>query len=123
VRRDDPPEPGAPVGRRDVLGLLGLGALGIATGDRLQRGLESVPAAVELHDPTGLVALLPLGNTFRSYPVTARAPRRTAVTYRLAVSGEVAQPTTYTLADLQAMPQTTPVWTSQPRTPRSARCC
>jgi DMSO/TMAO reductase YedYZ molybdopterin-dependent catalytic subunit len=34
-------------------------------------------------------------------------PRQTAATYRLTVSGLVARPATYTLADLQAMPQTT----------------
>jgi DMSO/TMAO reductase YedYZ molybdopterin-dependent catalytic subunit len=33
-------------------------------------------------------------------------PTRTAATYRLDVSGLVRRPTTYTLADLQAMPQT-----------------
>ncbi len=107
MRRDERPEPGAPVGRRVVLGLLGLGALGVAAGDRLQRGLESALAPVELHDPTGLVALLPLGNSFRYYSVTARAPRRTAQSYRLDLAGEVDRPATYTLADLQAMPQTT----------------
>jgi DMSO/TMAO reductase YedYZ molybdopterin-dependent catalytic subunit len=103
--RHDRPE-GAPVGRRVVLGLLGLGALGIASGPRLQNGLSAVLGPIETRDPTGLVALLPAGDTFRFYSVTGAVDRWDAGDYRLTVSGLVQRPRTYTLADLQAMPQT-----------------
>lgn len=98
---------GTPVGRRTVLGLLGLGALGVVTGHRVQDGLASLLAPIQQRDPTGLLSLIPLGDTFRFYSVTGSVPRRTAATYRLTVSGLIARPATYTLADLQAMPQTT----------------
>jgi len=97
---------GAPVGRRVVLGLLGLGALGIVGGARLQNGLGAALASAELHDPTGLLGLLPLGDTFRYYSVTGGVDERGAADYRLTVSGLVQQRGEHTLGDLQAMPQT-----------------
>lgn len=97
---------GAPVGRRVLLGLLGLGAAGIVTGDRISRGLSTALAPVMQADPTGLLALLPLGSTFRFYSVTGSVPRRDASSYQLAVAGLVRTPVTHTLAALQAMPQT-----------------
>jgi DMSO/TMAO reductase YedYZ molybdopterin-dependent catalytic subunit len=108
------PEPrarpdGAPVGRRVVLGLFGLGALGIVAGAKVQDALERVLGPLEVRDPTGLLSLLPLGDTFRFYSVTYGAPERNATNYRLAVSGLVNHTSTYTLADLQAMPQTSVV--------------
>ncbi|HEX3823338.1 MAG TPA: molybdopterin-dependent oxidoreductase [Mycobacteriales bacterium] len=96
---------GAPVGRRVVLGLLGVGAVGIVTGSRLQTALLRVLGPLEDRDPTGLLSLFPLGDTFRFYSVTASVPQRDAGDYRLRVSGLVERPATYTLADLQAMPQ------------------
>jgi DMSO/TMAO reductase YedYZ molybdopterin-dependent catalytic subunit len=101
-----PPDDGAPVGRRVVLGLLGLGALGIATGTSAQNALVKVLAPIQLRDPTGLTSLLPVGDTFRFYSVTGSVPTRDAATYRLDVGGLVDNPTTLTLADLQGMPQT-----------------
>ena len=100
------PAEGAPVGRRIVLGLLGLGALGIVGGAKLQNGLSAVLAPIETRDPTGLVALVPLGNTFRYYSVTGGVDEASASDYRLTVSGLVARPGRHTIADLQAMPQT-----------------
>src|SRR4051794_19686258 len=97
---------GRPVGRRIVLGLLGLGALGIVGGDPLQRGLSAVLGPLQARDPTGLVALFPTGNTFRYYSVTGSVARRGPRDYRLTVTGLVRQPGRHTLADLQAMPQT-----------------
>jgi DMSO/TMAO reductase YedYZ molybdopterin-dependent catalytic subunit len=89
-----------------VLGLLGLGALGIVTGTRAQNAVASFLAPIQLHDPTGLTSLVPVGNTFRFYSVTWGAPARTAASYRLNVGGLVDHPAVLTLADLQAMPQT-----------------
>jgi DMSO/TMAO reductase YedYZ molybdopterin-dependent catalytic subunit len=97
---------GAPVGRRVVLGLLGLGALGVVTGSRIQSGLSSLLTPVQLHDPTGLTGLVPLGDTWRYYSVAGSVPARDASSYSLQVSGLVARPATYTLADLRALPRT-----------------
>jgi DMSO/TMAO reductase YedYZ molybdopterin-dependent catalytic subunit len=82
-----------------------MGALGIVAGSRVQSGLARVLGPLEERDPTGLLSLIPLGDTFRFYSVTRGAPTRTAATYRLGVSGLVDRPITYTLAELQAMPQ------------------
>ncbi|UYQ61262.1 molybdopterin-dependent oxidoreductase [Streptomyces peucetius] len=99
-------EGGTPVGRRLVLGMLGLGAAGVAAAPYLQRGLESLLGAAADKDPTGLTGLLPNGGGFRYYSVASSVPRRTAETYRLTVDGLVENPATYTLADLRALPQT-----------------
>ncbi|MFJ2817746.1 molybdopterin-dependent oxidoreductase [Streptomyces sp. NPDC087294] len=104
---DEPPEErGTPVGRRVLLGTLGLGALGVVTAPALQRGLEGFLGAAADKDPTGLTGLLPNGGGFRYYSVTSSVPQKTAETYRLKVDGLVANSTTYTLADLRALPQT-----------------
>jgi DMSO/TMAO reductase YedYZ molybdopterin-dependent catalytic subunit len=101
------PGAGTPVGRRVVLGLAVAGTAGIVWGRAVQERLARLLAPLEERDPTGLTSLLPLGNTFRYYSVTGSVPTRTAQDYRLDVTGLVASPTSYTLADLQAMPQTT----------------
>lgn len=98
-------EGGAPVGRRIVLGLLGLGGLGVVFGSKVQNGLSKALGPIEEHDPTGLVGLLPLGDTFRFYSVTGSVPTRDATNYQLSVSGLVTNQATYTLDDLRAMPQ------------------
>jgi DMSO/TMAO reductase YedYZ molybdopterin-dependent catalytic subunit len=106
VPEDAPTEPGAPVGRRTVLGLAALGVAGVLGGSRVQNLLARWIGPLEERDPTGLIALLPLGDVFRYYSVTGSVPTRTAATYRLTVTGDVTHPATFTLADLQAMPQT-----------------
>jgi DMSO/TMAO reductase YedYZ molybdopterin-dependent catalytic subunit len=104
---DERPEPaGRPVGRRVVLGLLALGGAGVVWGSRAQNTLARLLGPVEARDPTGLIALFPLGDAFRFYSVTGSVPTRTAESYRLTVSGLVSRPATYALADLQAMTQT-----------------
>src|SRR4051812_7789092 len=97
---------GAPVGRRVALGLFGLGALGILAGSTVQNGLLRVLAPVESADPTGLVSMFPVGNTFRFYSVAAHAPKQRAEDYRLAVTGLVSRPGSVSFAELQAMPRT-----------------
>ncbi|WP_033350141.1 molybdopterin-dependent oxidoreductase [Kitasatospora aureofaciens] len=92
---------GTPVGRRVVLGLLGLGAAGVAAGPFLQR-LESGLAE---RDPSGLTGLLPGNNGFRYYSVVTSVPARDATNYTLTVDGLVERPATHRLADLPAMPQ------------------
>jgi DMSO/TMAO reductase YedYZ molybdopterin-dependent catalytic subunit len=88
------------------LALLALGGAGVVGGARVPNGLARVLGPPEYRDPTGLIALFPLGQAFRFYSVTGSVPKRTAQSYRLTVSGLVANIATYTLADLQAMPQT-----------------
>jgi DMSO/TMAO reductase YedYZ molybdopterin-dependent catalytic subunit len=97
---------GAPVGRRVVLGLFGLGAVGVVAGAGVQSRFANMLGRLEAHDPTGLISLIPAGDSFRFYSVTGGVPNRTAATYRLTVSGLVQRNATLTLADLQAMPQT-----------------
>ncbi|MFE7443093.1 molybdopterin-dependent oxidoreductase [Streptomyces chartreusis] len=106
-RDEEPGEgKGRPIGRRVLLGTLGLGVLGVVTAPTLQRGLESFLASASDKDPTGLTDLLPNGGGFRYYSVTSSVPRKTATTYRLTVDGLVDRPGSYTLADLRALPQT-----------------
>ncbi|MCU1394171.1 MAG: Oxidoreductase molybdopterin binding [Ilumatobacteraceae bacterium] len=102
----NPPGAGSPVGRRIVLGLAALGAAGIVTGRTVQDHLARWLAPIQNADPTGLTGLLPLGATFRYYSVTGSVPTKNATNYQLEVGGLVANPTTYTLGQLQALPQT-----------------
>jgi DMSO/TMAO reductase YedYZ molybdopterin-dependent catalytic subunit len=95
---------GAPVGRRVVLGLLALGAAGVAAGPQISRTLGRLSGALSTHDPTGLSSLIP-GNGFRYYSVTAGFPYRPPSSYRLRVTGNVSQELTLTTADLQSMPR------------------
>ncbi|QYX81205.1 molybdopterin-dependent oxidoreductase [Streptomyces akebiae] len=99
-------ERGKPIGRRVLLGTLGLGALGVVSAPVLQRGMEAFLGEAAQKDPTGLTGLLPNGGGFRYYSVTSSVPRKTAANYRLTLDGLVDRPTSYTLADLRALPQT-----------------
>jgi DMSO/TMAO reductase YedYZ molybdopterin-dependent catalytic subunit len=92
---------GAPVGRRIVLGMLGLGAVGLAAGQWLSGRVsdvvgETVPA---------LADVLPAAGGFRIYTVTDGYPTSDPSTYRLTVSGLVDTPLSLSLDDLAAMPQ------------------
>jgi DMSO/TMAO reductase YedYZ molybdopterin-dependent catalytic subunit len=107
-----PRRPGSPIGRRVVLGMLGLGAVGVVAGNRVQEGLDAALAPLQRLDPTGLTGLLP-GNYFRIYTVTDGYPYESDTDYRLTVDGLVDHPTVYTMADLQAMPATRLVRTFQ----------
>lgn len=104
----EPAEParGTPVGRRLVLGMLGLGAAGVAAAPYIQRGVDSFLGAAAGKDPTGLTGLLPGSGGFRYYSVASSVPKKTPENYRLTVDGLVERPATYTLAQLRALPQT-----------------
>jgi DMSO/TMAO reductase YedYZ molybdopterin-dependent catalytic subunit len=97
---------GTPVGRRVLLGTVGLGALAVAAARPVQHALESFLGSAAQHDPTGLSGLLPNGGGFRYYSVTGSVPTKGPDDYRLTVSGLVDRPATYTLAELKALPQT-----------------
>jgi DMSO/TMAO reductase YedYZ molybdopterin-dependent catalytic subunit len=89
---------GVPVGRRVVLGMLGLGAAGVLFGSRVSDTVN------RLFSP--LDAALPAAGGFRIYTVTGSLPSRSASEYRLKVTGLVDRPLELTLAQLQAMPAT-----------------
>lgn len=77
---------GAPVGRRIVLGLLGLGAAGVVFGRPIQERTAEVTAGIPGAN------LLPTGGRFRIYTVTSGYPKRAAADYRLIVDGLVDRP-------------------------------
>jgi DMSO/TMAO reductase YedYZ molybdopterin-dependent catalytic subunit len=93
------------VGRRVFIGLLGFGAAGIVFGSSVQGWLERNVGPVLAKDPTGLLALLPIGR-FRIYSVTSNLPDRSRSAYRLTVRGLVDRKTVLTFDDLAAMPKT-----------------
>ncbi|MFE9809740.1 molybdopterin-dependent oxidoreductase [Streptomyces sp. NPDC005227] len=95
-----------PVGRRIILGALGLGALGVAVGAPAQRRLDGTLAGIASKDPTGLVSLLPGGGGFRFYSVADKVPHLSTDDYRLTVDGLVDRPASYRLDELTAMPST-----------------
>ena len=102
----DGADAGTPVGRRVVLGMLGLGAAGILGGARLAEGINRLLAPISAMDRTGLTSLLPSAGRFRIYSVVGFLPKRDAATYRLRVTGLVERPLELSLADLRAMPPT-----------------
>jgi DMSO/TMAO reductase YedYZ molybdopterin-dependent catalytic subunit len=97
---------GTPIGRRTVLGMLGIGAAGFASAPYLERGWEGLLAKASQNDPTGLTGLLPNPGGFRYYSIVGSVPRKNETDYELTIDGLVDHPKTYTLADLRAMPQT-----------------
>jgi DMSO/TMAO reductase YedYZ molybdopterin-dependent catalytic subunit len=97
---------GKPIGRRVVLGMLGLGAAGVLGGATVQDWVSRVLAPVQAGDPTGLTQLIPAAGGFRIYSVVGFLPHKNSQTYQLTVDGMVDHPLTLTMADLQAMPAT-----------------
>jgi DMSO/TMAO reductase YedYZ molybdopterin-dependent catalytic subunit len=85
-----------------VLGLLGVGAVGILLGARVQDWLEQTLGPLISKDGTGLSALLPIGR-FRIYTVTGHLPSRAKARWHLKVDGLVDQPFELTYAELRAM--------------------
>ena len=93
---------GKPIGRRVVLGMLGLGSVGVLVGAELQDAIAGVFA----NDPTGISGLLPTGGRFRIYSVVGYLPNRKTTEYKLEIAGLVDKPVTLTYADLVALPPT-----------------
>ena len=106
-RRGDEGNEGSPIGRRVFLGMVGLGAVGVVVGAKVQNVLGDVIRPLQSEDPTGLTDLLPGGNGWRYYTITDGFPSESAAQYRLNVDGLVDHPMTLTIEDLQAMPPTT----------------
>ncbi len=106
--RRDPPRPaeevpGAPIGRRVVLGLLALGGIGVLLGSRV----DPLLTAISERDPTGLTDLIPGKGRFRFYSVVSSVEQTPSAQYRLTVEGLPDGPVRVSFADLAAMPQTT----------------
>ena len=91
-----------PIGRRAVLSLLGLGALGTLFGSHVQAGISDLLNSVHAG---GLASILPGGGQFTIYTVTDGYPAAPA-DYRLRVDGLVQRPLALTVADLRSLPPT-----------------
>lgn len=96
-RNDD--EQRVAVGRRVFLGLVGLGAAGIAFGGKVQNVLSNTVGST-------LGGVLPFGDHFRIYSISGSLPVISRSEYRLEVSGLVDSPRIYTIDDLESMPRT-----------------
>jgi len=97
---------GTPIGRRVVLTMLGLGALGIAFGDTAQARIERLLRPLTQNDPTGLTSFVPTAGRFRIYSVVGHLPKRSDSEYRLTLDGLVDRPLELSLDDLRSRPQT-----------------
>jgi DMSO/TMAO reductase YedYZ molybdopterin-dependent catalytic subunit len=86
------------VGRRIVLGMLGLGAVGVAVGASVQAKVDRALSPIN--------QIVPVGGGFRYYSVVDRVEPRGAANYSLTVGGRVRDRRGFTLADLRALPQT-----------------
>ncbi len=86
-----------PLGRRMFLGLVGLGAAGIAFGADAQKLIGNKLGS-------GLASLLPGGDHFRIYTITGNYPYISTSKYQLKVSGLVDHPMTLSFDDLRALP-------------------
>ncbi|MCZ3388614.1 MAG: molybdopterin-dependent oxidoreductase [Actinomycetia bacterium] len=102
-------EAARPYGRRIVLSVVGLGAVGFAIGGPLQGAIDALLSPVRRVDPTGLSSLVPGEGGWRYYSVTAQQPDLTTADYRLSIDGLVDQPLTLTWDDIADLPQTS--WT------------
>ncbi|HVF31764.1 MAG TPA: molybdopterin-dependent oxidoreductase [Acidimicrobiales bacterium] len=90
---------GPPIGRRIVLGMLGLGAAGVVFGKAVQDGLARTLSP-------SVAALLPSGGRFRIYTVTGFLPRKAEGDYRFRLDGLVDRPLDLGFADLTGRPAT-----------------
>jgi DMSO/TMAO reductase YedYZ molybdopterin-dependent catalytic subunit len=86
------------------IGLIGAGVAGVLFGAKVQDFLAGL---VPKYDPTGLTALLPIGDHFRFYTVTGGFPTRAERDYTLTVDGLVEEPFTIGYSDLRALAPTT----------------
>ncbi len=96
-----------PVGRRVLLGMLGLGGVGVLWGAKAQSWMEDVLRPLTVNDQTGLSSYLPSTGRFRIYTVTGDLPSRSEADYQLTVDGAVDTPAVLDISDLRdRLPQT-----------------
>ena len=91
-----------PIGRRTMLSVLGLGAVGTLFGSHVQAGITSVLNSLHAG---GVASVLPGGGDFTIYTVTSGYPAAPA-DYRLRVDGLVRRSLSLTVADLESLPAT-----------------
>jgi DMSO/TMAO reductase YedYZ molybdopterin-dependent catalytic subunit len=96
----NPPDRGKPIGRRVVLSILGLGAIGVAAGSRLQDGLDAI-----LRPLQSVSSVLPGGGGFTIYTVTGGFPKA-PTNYKLTVGGMVKRGTRLSIDELKQLPAT-----------------
>ena len=94
---------GAPVGRRVILGMAGLGAAGVLWGSKAADLVARLMAPITAADGTGLAQFLPAAGRFRVYSVVGALPKRDPAIYRLKVTGLVDRPLDLGFEDLKAM--------------------
>ena len=87
------------VGRRVFLGMVALGAAGVAFGSGVQNIIGNAIGS-------GLGGLLPGGDRFRIYTITGSFPAISREKYRLGVTGLVDRPLNLTLDDIESMSRT-----------------
>lgn len=92
---------GTPVGRRVVLGMVGLGVVGVVAGRYAHQAVTSTVGTIP-----GLGAVVPAAGGFRIYTVTNGYPEMDPAAYRLEIYGGVENELSLTLDDLAALPQT-----------------
>jgi len=99
---DSATKPPVHVGRRTVLGILGLAGIGIATGTKVESLLGGSLSAIS----STIGVPLPGANEFRYYTVTGNYPVIADSSYELAVTGMVRTPLRLSLDDLRSMKRT-----------------
>jgi DMSO/TMAO reductase YedYZ molybdopterin-dependent catalytic subunit len=105
---------GSPIGRRLFLGMVGLGAVGIVAGSRIESAVDDILAPVQRDVPNALGELIPGGDQWQIYNVSDGAfPDISDEEFRLSVDGMVDTPLTLGYSDLLAMPPTALVRTFQ----------
>lgn len=91
---------GTPIGRRVLLGIVGLGALGVLVGRRVQNGVSS---AINSLGGGGEAKLVPGGGGFIEYTITSGFPAPPP-DYHLTVDGLVEHPLRLSVDDLRSLP-------------------
>jgi DMSO/TMAO reductase YedYZ molybdopterin-dependent catalytic subunit len=95
---------GTPIGRRLVLGGLGLAVAGTLFGEVAANAIGQALRPVAQAGGSGLADLLPGAERFQLYTVTGSYPDIPADRWRLAVGGLVKRPYELTFSELQALP-------------------
>jgi DMSO/TMAO reductase YedYZ molybdopterin-dependent catalytic subunit len=105
---------GSPIGRRLFLGLVGLGAVGVVAGSRVESAVSEILAPVRQDVPNALGQLIPGGDQWQIYNASnGPVPHISDEQFQLRVDGMVDTPLTLDYNNLLAMPPTTLVRTFQ----------
>ena len=97
---------GKPIGRRVVLGMAGIGALGGVFGAPVDGWVADVLQPLSSGVGSGIADLIPGSDYFQLYTVTSGFPE-VPPDYHLVLDGLVDKPLSLTVPDLEAMPPTT----------------